>query len=319
MRRGGRIPTFGEVVDHVRRRRGAGEGIAQRSRGAADGSARGLVRDDVSEVGGAGVGAREHLEEMRERGLERSLGHLAVLRVHRPGAAGSEVGDAVRAVAAEGEDVDRLEANSIERRGLKDEGDAGIAERQAREARIGGTADRGLGSPREVGHVFAADYHGALNDAQRGQGIGEIERREYAGAGIRDVERQRMAEAEVTLEQERRAGLEGEAKVGTVAAGDIRAEEKVDVFRAVPGAREAVGNRPLGQVDGELQVASHASGPDAREGLKGQQADQGPAAAHHLPGRDGVRRQVDTEALDHRRRLGRGRSRQRGRRAESAR
>src|SRR5947208_16996967 len=129
MRRGGRVPPLGEVVDYVRRRRGAGEGIAERSRGAAEGSAGGLVRDDVSEVAGAGAGAREHLEKVRERGLERSLGHLAVLCVHRPGAARSEVGDAVRAVAAEGEDVDRLEANPVERRGLKDEGDAGIAAR----------------------------------------------------------------------------------------------------------------------------------------------------------------------------------------------
>jgi hypothetical protein len=36
-----------------------------------------------------------------------------------------------------------------------------------------------------------------------------IQRSEHAGAGIGDVERQRMTEAEVVLQAERRAGLDG--------------------------------------------------------------------------------------------------------------
>jgi hypothetical protein len=160
-----------------------------------------------------------------------------------------------------------------------------------------------------VGYVFAADHHGTLYDAPRDQGVGEIERGEHAGAGIQNVERHGMAEAEVMLEAERRTGLHREASVGAIVAGDIPADEEVDVARHVPGAVQAVGNGSLRQVDGEFLIPRHASGPDASEALEWQELNKAVAAAHHLPSREGARREINSKTLNRRRRLAYGRCR----------
>jgi hypothetical protein len=151
-----------------------------------------------------------------------------------------------------------------------------------------------------VRDVFAADHHGALGDAQSDQSIGEIERRERSSAGIQDVERQGIPEAEMMLEEKRRAGLDGEPS-GAIHARDVRAQQQVDRLRTVLGVREAVGDGLPGQVDGELRVPSHTSRLDAREGLERQHPSDAVAAAEYLSSGDLLRREVDTQTLNHRR------------------
>ena len=57
----------------------------------------------------------KHVAKVKERGHDGGFGHLAVPRVHNRTVVGG-LGDAVRAVAAQREKVDRVKADAIMRR-----------------------------------------------------------------------------------------------------------------------------------------------------------------------------------------------------------
>ena len=125
----------------------------------------------------------------------------------------------------------------------------GVTEGQARETRVHRTFDLLLGGLGQVGDVLAADHHGAMYQARLQVGVGDVDARPHAGAGVADVERDRVGQAAPVAQPRGRAGLEDELVLGSVAAGDVARDDQIDVVGLVARAGQAVVHRLPGEVD----------------------------------------------------------------------
>ncbi len=88
-------------------------------------------------------------------------------------------------------------------------------------------------------------------------------------------------------------------KVWTIAAGDVRANQQVDILWTIFRVGKTVRNRLLCQIDGEFGLSSHTPGVDACE-LFQWEIHRLTAILQNLSGGDNFRRQVDANALDDR-------------------